>query len=357
MSAEATFWAWMMGVKPSACKLVLLCLADCHNSDTHRCDPSTRYITDFTGLDKKTVPEALIKLETMGLVTPKKRPGTSTHYELHIHSNPVPARKEGERKKPVPVAVIAKPGVTRKRGNPKTGTHPPQKRVTPKTGIPENGVTRKREEGIPENGEGGYPKTGNEPTKNLPGTYNLPESYDSAAGAALPVDNFSLPDLKAIYSNPDSESEILNHGVTLLERSGVEFGQARNFLLMLIKKHGPGRTLDGLIVCLIEQPVEPKSYLQAVVKKLGDEIPKDWVPPAPCLAQLTALGIPEDIYRDARDVFVIWFREQGIRHTNFPDLFVRWCTRDWERAEYNKGLYLQRLRAAASLEQPFHEPA
>jgi hypothetical protein len=74
------------------------------------------------------------------------------------------------------------------------------------------------------------------------------------------------------------------------------------------------------------------------------------------LAELAALGIPENIYRDARDVFVIWFRDHGIRHNNFPALFVRWCQRDWERAEGNRGAYLQRLRASVFHEE-FREPA
>lgn len=192
-------------------------------------------------------------------------------------------------------------------------------------------------------------------SKNIP--ENNPEPYGSAAGAAPPVDNFTLPDLGVIYSNPDTETEILNHGVPLLVRSGVEFGKARNFLQMLINKHKPGKVLDALIVCLIEMPVEPRSYLQAVLQKIGDEIPKDWVPPAPCLSELAGMGMPEKIYRDAVDVFVTWFRELGIRHNNFPALFVRWCQRDWERADANTAIYLQRLRASAGFGEVFREPA
>jgi DnaT DNA-binding domain len=178
-----------------------------------------------------------------------------------------------------------------------------------------------------------------------------------AAGAALPVDNFSLLDLGRIYNNPDSESEIFNHGVPLLVRSGVEFGPARNFLQKLINDHGAGQTLDALITCLIDQPTEPKGYIRAVLAKQGAEIPKDWQPPPPCLSEIAALGVPENIFQQARDVFVIWFREQGIRHNNFPALFVRWCQRDWERAEHNRGAYLQRLRAVAGFQEEFREPA
>lgn len=190
-----------------------------------------------------------------------------------------------------------------------------------------------------------------------PITHQSPEPCGSAAVAALPVDNFKLPDLAAIYANPDTETEILNHGVPLLVRSGVDPGKARNFLQMLINKHKPGKVLDALIVCLIEMPVEPRAYLQAVLQKIGDEIPKDWVPPDQCLAELAGMGMPEKIYRDARDIFVTWFRELGIRHNNFPALFVRWCQRDWERADANTAVYLQRLRASAGLGEVFREPA
>lgn len=334
----------MMGVKPAACKLVLLCLADCHNSDNGRCDPGAGFICEFTGLDKKTVPESIRRLEQMGLITARKRPGNSTQYTLNMDAFPTPTREKGERKKAL---SIPKAG----------GQDPTRKRVYPKTGAPESGSTRKRVAGVPENGEGVYPKTGHEPTKNLPGTYQLPVPDGTAAVAAPPVDNFNLTDLARIYQSVDPESEIHSHGVPLLTRSGVEFGAARNFLKMLINKHGLGRTLDAVIVSLIENPVEPKSYLQAVAAKIGDEIPKDWVPPGPCLSEIAAMGIPDHVMREARDVFVVWFREMGIRHNNFPELFIRWCRRDWERAEANQALYRKRLQASAGFGEMFNEPA
>lgn len=187
---------------------------------------------------------------------------------------------------------------------------------------------------------------------------SFPVAAATAAGAAFPaVDNFSLVDLAQIYNNPDSESEAVSHGVPMLTRSGVEFQKARNFFAMVIKKHGPGAVLDAVITCLIEQPIEPKSYLQAVLAKQGAPIPHDWTPPAPCLSDLAEMGIPENIYQPARDAFVIWFRDHGIRHPNFPGLFVRWCERDWERAEGNRQVYLQRLNASAGFKQEFREPA
>jgi len=171
------------------------------------------------------------------------------------------------------------------------------------------------------------------------------------------VDNFDLGVLGRIYLGEDPEAEIYRHGVPLLSRSGVAEQPARNFLRSLINRHGAGRTLDALMVTLLEQPIEPKAYLAAVAAKIGAEIPKDWAPPAECLAQLEALGVPPDVYRDARDVFVTWFREMGIRHGNFPALFVRWCQRDWDRSEANRAVYRRRLAMAGGFGEVFKEPA
>lgn len=335
----------MMGVKPSSCKLVLLCLADCHNSDNGRCDPSVAFISEFTGLDRKTIPESLDTLEALGLISQAKRPGHSTLYTLQIADHPAPVREKGARKKVV------------KFDRPKQ-LDLPRKRATPISGYPENGLPRNRTSTLPENGLPPSPKTGYEPTKNLPDrTYQLPVAAATAAVAAFPVDNFSLMELGVIYGSDNPEAEILKHGSRMLMRSGVDQHSARHFLQKLINDHGAGLVLDALVTCLIDQPIEPKSYLRAVLAKQGSEISKDWSPPAQCLAELAALGIPENIYRDARDVFVIWFRDHGIRHNNFPALFVRWCQRDWERAEGNRVAYLQRLRAAAGYQEEFREPA
>lgn len=84
MSAKATFWAWDREIKPATAKLVLLCLADCHNEDTRQCNPSVAFIARKSGLDKKTVPVALKTLETMGFITIERRTGTSAQYWLNI---------------------------------------------------------------------------------------------------------------------------------------------------------------------------------------------------------------------------------------------------------------------------------
>lgn len=127
MSAEATFWAWKQRGLSSTEKLVLLCLGDCHNAGTGRCDPSDKYIAEQTGLNVKTVPACRKTLIEKGLISCKTRAGKS----------------------------------------PETTLNTTQYWDTPKTGIPKNGIPQKRVTGIPKNGVTPSPKTGNEPTKNL----------------------------------------------------------------------------------------------------------------------------------------------------------------------------------------------
>lgn len=126
MSAEATFWAWRQAGLGSTAKMVLLCLADCHNSSTGRCDPSAKYIADKSDLNVKSIYSAIKKLSEMGLLEVKKRVGTSTEYQLKI---------------------------------PRYTESLPQ----PKTGQPKNGSTQKRVTGTPEKGSGVDPKTGHKP--------------------------------------------------------------------------------------------------------------------------------------------------------------------------------------------------
>lgn len=87
MSAKATFWAWDQAIKPATAKLVLLCLADCHNGDTGRCNPSAEYIAKQTGLNRKTVLAQLQNLEQQGALTTEKRHGTSNQYSLQTSTN------------------------------------------------------------------------------------------------------------------------------------------------------------------------------------------------------------------------------------------------------------------------------
>lgn len=139
-------WAWNQDVKPASAKLVLLCLANCHNSKSGRCYPSTGHISSETGLDKKTVPGAINKLSDAGFVSVEKRCGTSRSYTLNL------TQKRGRLEAPKTTKNKAK-NLTQKRGYPKTGV--PQNRGNPKT-----------DQTLPKTGEGGYPKTGTKPIIN-----------------------------------------------------------------------------------------------------------------------------------------------------------------------------------------------
>jgi len=88
--------AWAVSQKlPCTTKMVLVMLADRHNNDNGRCDPSHDKLADDCGLSRRAVIDNLSKLEGLGLVTVinRAREGlkTSNQYRLNtsIHiSNP-----------------------------------------------------------------------------------------------------------------------------------------------------------------------------------------------------------------------------------------------------------------------------
>jgi hypothetical protein len=72
VSNRATLWAWasikaMPDLKPRAV-LTLLALADCHNQETGRCDPSVRYLAERTHQCERAVRMALRELEVAKLL-------------------------------------------------------------------------------------------------------------------------------------------------------------------------------------------------------------------------------------------------------------------------------------------------
>jgi len=83
VSARATFWAWEQ-ITTSSEKLVLLCLADCHNGDTGQCNPSIAYVAKKTGMDRKTVLKCMKGLNDKNLLDRKKVYGSSNMYCLNI---------------------------------------------------------------------------------------------------------------------------------------------------------------------------------------------------------------------------------------------------------------------------------
>ncbi|QEW18977.1 putative transcriptional regulator [Marinibacterium anthonyi] len=68
MSHRATNWAIQQrGLEP-ATKLLLWQLADRHNADTGRCDPSQERLADDCEMSRATVNRHLKKLEAAGLI-------------------------------------------------------------------------------------------------------------------------------------------------------------------------------------------------------------------------------------------------------------------------------------------------
>ena len=139
MSRDMSDWAWDQDL-PSSQKLVLLCLADHHNSLTGRCFPSCSTICDMTGLNKKTVPVALQSLADRNLITIDRKPGRSPEYRFNRPPNYSPKRRYT------------------------------QKRDNPNSGIPNFGVcTKNGETTVPDIGDTPSPKLGYESGSNREG--------------------------------------------------------------------------------------------------------------------------------------------------------------------------------------------
>jgi len=81
---------------PSSEKLVLLCLADCHNADTGQCNPSVNYICKKTSLDRKTILKSLKLLNDKNWLSRTKVEGSSNQYFLAIGGSPLTALGEGD---------------------------------------------------------------------------------------------------------------------------------------------------------------------------------------------------------------------------------------------------------------------
>ena len=90
MSHKATVWAFSQKL-PALQKLVLIVLADRHNGDTGRCDPSMERISEDCGMSKRSVRSAIRSLETAGIITAIHRfegPVQLTNsYRLNIQQN------------------------------------------------------------------------------------------------------------------------------------------------------------------------------------------------------------------------------------------------------------------------------
>lgn len=143
MSDTAYFWAREVGKAHglrSSLRFVLRELADHHNKITGQCNPSVVRISEYTGLDRKTVMAALGELEKLGLVSSVKKQGSRTSYSLHFEL--IQVNESG-----------AENGTgTKKDTSPKTGT-------STKKGT----STKSGHEAVPKTGQPPVPKTGHEP--------------------------------------------------------------------------------------------------------------------------------------------------------------------------------------------------
>ena len=72
MSHKANTWAWEQDL-PALQKIVLLALADRHNADTGRCDPSIKRVAENCGMSHRSVQSAIRQLTAKGLITPTPR--------------------------------------------------------------------------------------------------------------------------------------------------------------------------------------------------------------------------------------------------------------------------------------------
>lgn len=78
MSHRATNWAVQVrGIKPAA-KVVLWHLADRHNKDTGRCDPSQALLAEDCEMSRSAVNSHLTALEKAGLITRIQRVNSAT---------------------------------------------------------------------------------------------------------------------------------------------------------------------------------------------------------------------------------------------------------------------------------------
>ena len=86
-------------------KLVLLCLADCHNAESGRCDPTQAFIMQFSGLSNRAVSTAVIELEKLGIIRRHAINGCRSGYSFPSLSSEPSSQVDGLK----PVNVLPKP--------------------------------------------------------------------------------------------------------------------------------------------------------------------------------------------------------------------------------------------------------
>ena len=138
MSFVASAWAISCeAVQTPHQRLVLIILADCHNAETGRCDPSIAFLAKRCLISRRSVERCLSQLEGLGLISREKRfeggvGQTSNAYRLHIESPategrtpPSQCRTPPSGRRTAPVTVTQPP---------RQGDAGPPVRVTHKSG-------------------------------------------------------------------------------------------------------------------------------------------------------------------------------------------------------------------------------
>lgn len=175
MSSKAYFWSREVGVElklKSSLRFVLRELADCHNQNTHQCNPSIAHISHYTGLDRKTVMNAIALMAKMKVLSVTKRQGARTEYVLNFEL--------------IDITTSTKNGTSQQEGSStKSGTSAKQKTDTKSgTSTKTNTSTKSGTQPVPKTAQPPVPKAVPEPISK-PKT-NLKDSYRGLSVADIP---------------------------------------------------------------------------------------------------------------------------------------------------------------------------
>lgn len=156
----------------SSLRFVLRELADCHNQATHQCNPSIAHISRYTGLDRKTVMNAIAQMEKMNVLAVSKKLGARTDYFLNFNL--------------IDLSTSTKSGTgSVDESGTKFGTAENQKGDTNNgTGTKNGTSTKTTTPPVPKTGQPPVPKTGHKPISK-PKT-NLKDKYKGLSIADLP---------------------------------------------------------------------------------------------------------------------------------------------------------------------------
>lgn len=309
MSLKALSWAWEQEGLSSSEKFVLLCLANCHNDDTGRCDPSAAYIVKRTALNRKTVYGALGFLEKKGLIKGDDREGRSKHYDLNLTQNWVNPLLDTAKETPNP---------TQNWDNPKTGI--------PKNGHTQNrtrGVTQNRVGGLPEIGLGGDPKLGNETVSKHTLNSNSETTVQGTSNLSQRIIPTDAPEFSGIVERQterfamSSDWEISEGTRTMLESNGYLLDDATlekirgEFVVFWMDMKHVKKTAHSWALQFLDQikwleenkpqmlgkPNTPStSYAKAMSQAGGDNtergpLQEDWQPPSYCWSWLDRCNV------------------------------------------------------------------